>query len=98
MAGKTIVERCLATHPKSKKPRREGFLDEDEIAQAIEESLGERWRKLICNGENYVESTLSDQAKKWFVNNLLGDHVPGTPDWTDEEQSLLSNLDHGDGD
>ena len=96
LAGKAVIERCLASHPKSNKPRRDGFLDENEIGQAVMDALGEKWHKFICNGENYVEMALSDQAKKWFLHNLAGDHIPGVEPFTDEEQELLSHLDHSD--
>jgi len=90
LAGKRIVERCYASHLSSDKPRREGFLDPGEIAAAVEEALGDRWRKLISAGENYVESALTNQAEKWFLNRLRSarDNENG---WTPEEQELLSH-------
>ena len=96
LAGKAIAERCLASNPKSNRPKREGFLEEKEIAQAVQEAHGADWRKFICDGENYVEMALKDQAKKWFLHNLVGEHIPDVAPWNEEEQELLSHLDLGD--
>jgi hypothetical protein len=82
LAGREIVERCLASHKKSGK-RREGFLNEDEISQAI---TSDKWRN-FCNGENYVEMALSTQAENWFLHTLKTGEDAG---WTVEEQKILS--------
>lgn len=70
LAGRKIVERCLATDPRSGKPKREGFLEAKELYEAIKSDLSEDWYKLICEGENYVEMALSDSAKKAVLNHF----------------------------
>lgn len=79
LGGKKIVQKCLATSPERLK--RSGFLSEEEIEEAIEKTVGPQWVKLICKGENYIESTLDNQAKKWFLYNLTHDKA-----WFPEEE------------
>jgi hypothetical protein len=94
LAGPQLVERALATHPKSKKPRREGFLDEAEVRNTVLEHLGLRWHKLICSGENYVEAALETACKRCYLHRILtGRDAHAT--WTEEEQSEVSFACHG---
>lgn len=87
LAGEAIVKRCLAT---GKKPKRDGFLEESEVHEAIKE-LGEGWAELI-GGENYVDSVLAREAKKWFLHDLMR-----SEEWFPdaESQQAVSYADHG---
>jgi hypothetical protein len=71
LAGQHLVERALATHPASDRPRREGYLDEHEVRHAVLEKLGPPWHKVICNGPNYVLSTLEAACKKCYLHRVL---------------------------
>ncbi len=88
LAGQEVVSRCLASHPKSKSPRRDGFLEEQEIAAAIEVV---KWRTFICEGENYVEMALADQSRKWFKHFILRESQ-----WSQEDEKTLSHIYHDD--
>ena len=72
LAGKALVERAIATGDGAK-PKRDGFLDESEVSTAVQEAHGYDWHKFICNGENYVESTLEKAAYKAFLQEVLTD-------------------------
>jgi hypothetical protein len=93
LAGDAIIKRCLATNPTSGRPRREGFLEEQEIAEAVGTALDEQWRKFICAGENYVCSALEEQARKWWLYRLLTGR--DDTEWTPAEQEALSYACHG---
>jgi hypothetical protein len=71
LADQDLVERALASHPKSKKPRRDGFLDEKEMRDAVLEKIGLRWHKFICKGENYIESALEKAAKLCYLHRVM---------------------------
>jgi len=95
LAGRKLVERALASHPKSDRPRREGYLDEGEIGSAVLEKLGSQWHKLICEGENYVVSTLEAACRKSYLHRILtgrDEHVA----WTEEEKSAVGFANHYD--
>jgi hypothetical protein len=88
LAGRELVERALASHPKSSRPRREGFLDERELDEAVREKLGPGWHSLICRGENYIVRALETACYKCYVYRVLtGDDERVA--WTDAEQSAV---------
>jgi hypothetical protein len=95
LAGRELVERALASHPKSNRPRREGFLEEREVGDAVREKLGLPWYKLICEGENYVEHALEAACRKAFLLRVLtgGDE---RVTWTEEEKEAADFANHGD--
>lgn len=70
LAGRELVERALASHPRSDRPRREGFLDELEVGNAVLDKLGLQWHKFIVGGENYVASTLAKAAYRAYVSQI----------------------------
>jgi hypothetical protein len=89
LAGQELVARALASHPQSSRPRREGFLDEREVGDAVLDKHGLRWHKFICCGENYVESALESAAKNcWLYRVLTGREEQCA--WTPEEQEAVS--------
>jgi diadenosine tetraphosphate (Ap4A) HIT family hydrolase len=71
LAGQHLVDRALATHPESDRPRREGYLDEQEICEAVLEKLGPQWHNLICKGGNYVLSVLEAACQKCYLHRVL---------------------------
>ncbi len=89
LAGIDIIDRCLTPD------KRAGFLEEHEIYQAVEEVHGERWRKFICTGENYIGSELKKQARRWFLHTLLTDH-DNVHGWEPGEQAMLTYANYGD--
>ena len=89
LAGRELVERALATHPKSDRPRREGYLDEQEVGAAVLEKLGSQWHKLICEGENYVVSALEVACRKCYLHRILTGRDEQTA-WTEDEKSALN--------
>lgn len=95
LAGDAVVQRCLATHPRSARPRREGFLDEAELTEAVK-ALGPQWGKLILNGENYVASSLESACMNCWLHELLVDRK-GIHGWSEQEQGELSYANHGGG-
>jgi hypothetical protein len=95
LAGRELVERALASHPKSERPRREGYLDEREVGDAVKEKLGSRWYKLICQGENYVLQALERACRKSYLHRVLtGQDAQIT--WTEDEQSAADFAGHFD--
>lgn len=92
LADPDIVARCLAT---GRKPKRDGFLDSDEIPAAIEAAGDPKWRQFICNGENYIASALEHRARKWLLRELVG-----SEEWfpTAEDQEAVSYAHHDDND
>ncbi len=92
LAGKELVERALATNPKSGKPKRDGFLDESEITDSVQEKQGNQWHKFVL-GENYVERRLEQAAYKAFLQNILGNEEVFT---TNEERSVVDYSGHFD--
>ncbi len=89
LAGAELVERALASHPKSDRPRREGYLDEREIAEAVLEKLGLQWQKLICRGENYVESALETACHKCYLHRVLTGRDEQIA-WTEEKKGAVN--------
>jgi hypothetical protein len=93
LAGLDLIERALATHPQSNRPRRDGYLDAKELSDVILEALGPQWHKLICNGENYIESALETACYKCFLHRILTGR-DGRIAWTDEERSKAEFAGH----
>jgi len=89
LAGQELVERALASHPDSDRPRREGYLDEEEVRDAVGESLGSEWRKLICGGANYVRIALEGACYKCYLHRVLTERDERTT-WTEEEKSAAT--------
>ncbi len=89
LGGRQLVERALTTHPKSDRPRREGFLEEREVSSAVLEQLGPQWHKLICHGENYAEMALETACKRSFLQKVLTGHNDQVR-WTPEEEEEVS--------
>jgi len=87
LAGKGIVLRALASDPRSGRPRREGFLEHQEVAEAVRE-LGKEWHSLIWHGENYVCDALKRAARYYWLH-LVRTGGDGT-EWDVEEQQVLS--------
>ena len=71
LAGRELVERALASHPKSDRPRREGYLDEREVGDAVLEKLGLQWYKLSARGANYVANTLEAACRNCYLHRIL---------------------------
>lgn len=95
LAGRELVERALASDPKSTRPRREGYLDEDEVTSAVREKHGDPWYKLICRGENYVARKLEVASYNCYLHRILtgrGECVS----WTPDEQSAVEFANHYD--
>ena len=88
LAGRELVGRALATCPASSRPRREGYLDEAEVAGAVQQRLGSRWHNLICHGENYVARALELACYRALVHRIVRDTDELVP-WTEEERSML---------
>jgi hypothetical protein len=89
LAGRELVDRALATHPTSTKPRRDGFLDEAELHEELLARRGARWQKLICRGANYVGAALEIACKHYFLHRLLVSEN-NLVTWTPEERKGLS--------
>ena len=68
LAGSRVINACLATHKKSNR-RRDGFMDCGELETAVKKN-GLNWFNLICHGENYVASTLKEQAEKAVLSEI----------------------------
>ncbi|MCI0461581.1 MAG: hypothetical protein L0Z62_31920, partial [Gemmataceae bacterium] len=94
LAGEELVRRCLASHPQSDRPRREGFLDEFELHEAVE-ALGPQWSKFILEGETYIASTLRVACKRYWLHELLVDQE-GKHGWSEQEQEELAYANHDD--
>jgi len=93
LAGPELVERALASHPKSDRPRREGYLDEREVAEAVLEKLGVQWYGVICTGANYVKSVLEAACRKCYLHRVL----TGLDEqivWTGEERGAVDFAGH----
>jgi hypothetical protein len=88
LAGRELVQRALATHPKSERPRREGFLEERELHDAVREKLGPDWHKLICAGENYVVHALQTACYKCYLHRICTGRDPRVT-WSDAEQKAV---------
>jgi hypothetical protein len=86
LAGPELVKRALASHPKSDRPRREGFLDEQELHDAVREKLGPGWYKVICRSENYVVHSLEVACYKCYVHRILTGEDERVS-WTEAERS-----------
>jgi hypothetical protein len=95
LAGRELVQRALATHPKSDRPRREGFLDEREVSDAVLEKLGAQWHKLICEGENYVLSALEAACHKCYLHRMLTGREEHAA-WTEAEKTAVNFANHYD--
>jgi hypothetical protein len=95
LAGRELVERALASHPKSNWPRRDGYLDEREVGNAVLEKLGVQWHKLICEGENYVVSALEAACRKSYLDRILTGREEQVA-WTEEEKSAVDFVGHYD--
>jgi hypothetical protein len=95
LAGRNLVERALASHPKSARPRREGFLDEGELRDAVRDALGEAWFAFICSGENYIANALQVACHRCYLHRIHTgrDH---RVTWTEEEQSATEFAGHYD--
>jgi len=93
LAGRELVQRALATHPKSDRPRREGFLDECEVVGAVQEKLGLQWHKLICAGENYVLTALEAACRKCYLHRILTGQEEQVA-WTDDEKTAVDFAGH----
>jgi hypothetical protein len=94
LAGEDVVRRCLASHPKSHRPRREGFLEEAELREAVK-ALGPQWSKLILEGENYVVSALRAACKKDWLYEVMVDRE-GKHGWSEQDKMELSYANHDD--
>jgi hypothetical protein len=88
LAGRELVERALASHPRSDRPRREGYLDEGEVRDAVREKVGLPWSKLICEGENYVLHSLEAACRKSYLHRILTGH-DAQVSWTEEEKGAV---------
>ena len=95
LAGRELVERALASNPKSDRPRREGFLDEGELRGGVLEKLGPPWHKLICEGENYVAAALEKACYKCYLIRIRTGPCEQVV-WTEEEQEAVSFSSHFD--
>ena len=95
LAGRELVERALASHPKSERPRREGYLDEREVADAVRKKLGLQWHQVICNGENYVASALEAACRRCYLHRILTGREEQIA-WTDDEKRPLNFAGHYD--
>ncbi len=95
LAGRELVERALASHPKSDRPRREGYLDEQEVRDAVREKLGPAWHKLICVGENYVVQALEAACYRSYLHRILSGEDTRVV-WTEEEQRAAEFAGHYD--
>jgi hypothetical protein len=95
LAGRELVERALASHTKSDRPRREGYFDEGEVRSAVLEKLGSQWHKLICEGENYVVSALEAACRKCYLHRILTgrDELAA---WTEDEKGAVEFAGHYD--
>jgi len=87
LAGEGVVQAALATHPKSEKPRRDGFLDEEEIYKAVKAACSPAMAKFITSGENYIGAALEQAAKHWWLHRVLTGR-DGTV-WTEAEQKSV---------
>jgi diadenosine tetraphosphate (Ap4A) HIT family hydrolase len=96
LAGRELAERALATYPQSDRPRREGFLDEREVTDAVLEKLGSEWHKLICLGVNYVANALEVACRKCYLHRILTG-VDEQVAWTEHEKAALDFVGHYDG-
>lgn len=95
LAGRDLVVRALASHPKSGCPPHEGFLEQREVSHAVLDKLGPHWHKFICAGENYVIRALETSCHEYFLHRILtgrDDQVT----WTEEEQDAIGFADHYD--
>lgn len=90
LAGQELVERALATHPKSDRPRREGYLDDREVANAVLDKRGPEWHKLICQGPNYIVNGLETAVRKYYLHRVLSRHEQVT--LTAEEVGRLDGV------
>jgi hypothetical protein len=93
LAGRVLVDRALATHPQSDRPRRDGYLDEGEVRGAVREKLGLPWHKLICEGENYVARALEDASHRCFLRRVLSGRDSRVA-WTEAERAAVTFADH----
>ncbi len=93
LAGPELVKRALASHPQSDRPRREGYLDEREVEEAVLEKLGSQWHNLICRGPNYVKNRLGLACRKCYLHRILTGLDEQTV-WTQEERSALNFVCH----
>lgn len=94
LAGEEVIRCCLASHPESKRPRRDGFLEESELQEAVR-ALGPQWGKLILEGENYVRSALRAACQRYWLLEVLTD-PKGQHGWSAWEQDELAYADHDD--
>jgi hypothetical protein len=93
LTGRELVERALASHPKSARPRREGYLDEREVAEVVREKAGLAWYKVICQGENYIVRALEAACRRAYLHRILtGRDVRVT--WTEDEQRAVDFANH----
>ncbi|MGH7175042.1 MAG: hypothetical protein ACREGR_01635 [Minisyncoccia bacterium] len=69
LGGRKLVERALATNPASGKPKRDGFLDENEVwaGRNEVEPDGEFWQAYVGH-EMYVESALQEHAEEYLMS------------------------------
>jgi hypothetical protein len=95
LAGRDLVDRALASHPKSQRPRREGYLAQDEIENSVREKLGLDWHRLICEGENYVEAALERACRRSYLDRVLTGRDERVC-WTEEEKIALTFAGHYD--
>ena len=93
LAGRELVERALATHAESTRPRREGYLDEREVGDAVLESLGSQWHRLICEGPNYVVCALEVACRNCYLHRILTG-LNKQIAWTEGEKSALDFAGH----
>ena len=96
LAGPELVERALASHPQSDRPRREGYLDEREVVDAVLEKLGVQWHGLICRGGNYVKNALDVACRKCYLYRVLTQRDEQIV-WTEEERSAVNFACHYEG-
>lgn len=87
LADEETVKRSLRSHPMSDRPRRDGFLNNDEFDEALR-GLGDEWYRFIRRGENYVRDGLRRAARYYWLH-LVRTGGDGT-DWDDEAQRVLS--------
>ncbi len=88
LAGRELVDRALASHPHSDRPRRDGYLDEREVREAVLQKLGKQWHNVICECPNYVESALQSACHRSYLHRILTDQDDQIT-WTEEEKSAL---------
>jgi hypothetical protein len=88
LAGQELVQRALASREHGSASRRQGFLDEAELRDALREKLGVPWYRLICRGANYVMHALEMACYQSFLYRVLTGRDERVT-WTADEQTAV---------